>query len=122
MKKNSARIAKMNVQQMEVGLKADGTYQEPYSEVSVSKYGKEPGYIKLKDTGKFHQGVTLKKEKQNEFLLTSKDNSYLSDVGQGKTEYLDFVYDPFGLTDSNLDIVTDVIYEDLYTDIKTHFT
>ncbi len=30
MKKNAARIAKMNVQQMEQGLRADGTYQDPH--------------------------------------------------------------------------------------------
>ena len=120
LKKNSARIAKMNVQQMEVGLKADGTYQEPYAESSVINYGKEPGYIKLKDTGRFHQGVTLKKEKTNEYELTSKA-SYTTDTGENITDFLDEHYDPFGLTDSNMDIVLDITFNDLYTDLKAHF-
>ena len=125
MKKHSARIAKMNVQQMEQGLKEDGTTQEPYSEGSVAYFGYDPGPIRLKSPGssggRFHRGVVLKPEsRKNYFELTSKAN-YMTDTGENITEFLDKHYDPFGLVDRNMDIVTDLVCEDLYNDLKTLF-
>lgn len=69
------------------GLKADDTYQPDYSPVSVAKFGKTPGPIKLYDTGAYYAG--LKFEAAG---LTVR--SYSTDE---KNDYLEGLYHPLGL-------------------------
>lgn len=45
--------------QLRRGTRSDGTELPDYSRVSVDVYGKDPGPIKLKDTGAFYQGIKV---------------------------------------------------------------
>ena len=45
--------------QLRKGLKSDGNEMPDYSAVSVDVYGKEPGPIKLYDTGAFYAGIKV---------------------------------------------------------------
>jgi hypothetical protein len=51
------KIAEWNRQQLQEGEKADGTGLPDYSRTSVEIYGKEPGAIKLFDTGAFYESI-----------------------------------------------------------------
>lgn len=46
--------------QLQRGEKGDGSSLPDYSPVSIAKYGKPPGPIRLFDTGAFYRGMTLK--------------------------------------------------------------
>jgi hypothetical protein len=45
--------------QLSIGIKSDGTELPDYSAASVDIFGKEPGPIKLFDTGDFYRGVKV---------------------------------------------------------------
>ena len=119
LKKHKDAAVKMNIQQMEVGKKADGSSQEGYS-VATEYYNPvrttpvtagEP--IKLLDTGKFHQGMYRgTKIEDNKMIMQSADE---------KNEMLDRDYDPFGLNKANLDTLTTKIFEDLTNDLRAYF-
>ena len=51
------KIAEYNRQQLQEGERADGTGLPDYSSTSVNIYGKEPGPIKLFDTGAFYASI-----------------------------------------------------------------
>lgn len=106
-------ISKANVQQMEIGVKPDGSFQPPYAPASI-EMGKEPGPIKLKDTGAFHEGVFsgTKMKGENDLEIKSKD---------WKSDMLEKHYDPFGLTKENLKKVTAEITEELVKQLKEYF-
>lgn len=46
-------------QQLQQGKRGDGSTLPNYSPVSVAKFGKPPGPIKLFDTGDFYQGIKV---------------------------------------------------------------
>lgn len=116
LKKNERVFAKMNVQQMEVGLRPDGSYQDYYSEVSIEKYGKEPGRIKLKETGEFHESV-LQKTKAKKNVLT-----FTGDTQKEGTD-LEKEFGPlFGLEENNLGKAVVVFRDDLYRGLKQYWT
>jgi hypothetical protein len=73
--------------QLSQGLKADGTYQPDYSPVSVSKYGKPPGPIKLYDIGSYYGGLKIE--------VSGVTIRYLST--DEKNDYLEGLYHPLGL-------------------------
>lgn len=52
-------IEDLNTAQLQKGLRPDGTSLPPYSPVSVAKYGKPAGAIRLFDQGDFYRGITL---------------------------------------------------------------
>lgn len=53
-------IIELNQSQLfDVGIEADGTPTGNYSEVSVTKYGKEPGHITLHDTGETYDSMKV---------------------------------------------------------------
>lgn len=55
----NAQIIDANQYQWNRGLEADGTFMGNYSNVSVTKYGKSPGPIKLKDTGATRESMKV---------------------------------------------------------------
>ena len=115
LKKNETVAAKMNVQQMEIGKKPNGTWQDYYSPATQDwpgRVGDATGRIKLKDTGEFHESVLSKtKAKKNELVL------------QGVDKYdLESDYGPiFGLVQENLKKVTEIVASDLYKGEKQYW-
>jgi hypothetical protein len=73
--------------QLAQGLKADDTFQPDYSPRSVSVYGKEPGPIKLKDTGAYYAGLAID-------VQGDKFSIFSTDI---KNDYLEGKYHPLGL-------------------------
>ena len=53
-------MANLNAEQINTGLKADGTEMPDYSFRSVFQYGKPPGPIRLRDTGNWQAGLYVK--------------------------------------------------------------
>lgn len=56
---NKTLLEDMNIAQLQRGERVDGSIQDDYSPVSVFKYGKPPGPIRLFDTGAFYRGINL---------------------------------------------------------------
>ena len=117
LKDNKDVAAKWNIQQMEVGKKADGSLQPGYA-AATEGYQRETPIsagepIKLKDTGAFHEGVYRGSiVKDNIMELKSADS---------KNEMLDRDYKPFGLTEENLGKLTVLVFKDLVTDLRAYF-
>ncbi len=59
--------------QLAQGLKSDDSEMPDYSFRSVFQYGKEPGPIKLYDTGAFYRGI-LFDVRHDIYILDSSDN------------------------------------------------
>jgi len=66
-------IADLNVEQLNKGIRSDGSMMPDYSPVSVEVYGKPEGPIKLYDTGAFYQGFTV--EVQGDKVVTTSTDS-----------------------------------------------
>lgn len=56
------KMADLNAEQINTGLKADGSTMPDYSFRSVFQYGKPPGPIRLRDTGAWQQGLYARVE------------------------------------------------------------
>jgi hypothetical protein len=55
-----AQIEDKIIAQLQQGLKGDGSHLPNYSPVSVAKFGKPFGPIKLYDRGNYYKGITSK--------------------------------------------------------------
>lgn len=87
-------IAELNRDQLRKGETSSGASLPPYSAVSVNKFGKPPGAIKLYDTGDFYKAI------KPEFAQTSfviDDTDWKKDVLQER--YGD---DILGLSQDNI--------------------
>lgn len=79
------------------GKRADGTTMPPYSYNSVIIYGKDPGPIKLFDTGDFQQNIfievqgnsifTKSRDSKNDMLVREYGDIF-GTYGPFKSEYL----------------------------------
>ncbi len=117
LKKNKEVAAKWNIQQMEVGKKADGSLQPGYSPATEGYARTTPisagEPIKLKDSGDFHEGMYRgTKVEKNVLMLQSSDE---------KNDMLERDYDPLGLTQENLSKLTHIVFEDLVNDLRAYF-
>ena len=65
-------ISELNRDQLREGKTANGLTLPPYSANSVSKFGKQPGPIKLLDTGAFYEGIKPEFAK-TDFTMNGKD-------------------------------------------------
>lgn len=74
-------IAELNREQLEIGMRADGSFLPPYSANSVSKFGKTPGTIKLFDTGAFYAGIKPEFDKSG---FSMEDTDSKTDMLQDK--------------------------------------
>lgn len=87
-------IAELNRDQLRQGQTSNAASLPPYSNVSVNKFGKTAGPIKLYDTGDFYKGI------KPEFAQTSftiEDSDFKTDML--KDRYGD---DILGLTQENI--------------------
>ena len=60
MQESTDTLADLNAEQINTGLKADGSEMPDYSFRSVFQYGKQPGPIRLRDTGAWQAGLYAK--------------------------------------------------------------
>lgn len=65
-------IANEQREQLAKGLKSDDSFMPDYSFRSVFQYGKDPGPIKLYDTGAFYRGILID-VRQDIFIIESAD-------------------------------------------------
>lgn len=93
------KIEALNIEQLQKGQRADGSYLPNYSPVSVLVYGKPAGHIKLYDQGDFYAGITV-----------TIDDEGIELIGRDiKTEMLVTRYGEgiLGLTEESLEILKD---------------
>lgn len=85
------------IDQLDKGLKGDGTFQPNYSPVSIQVYGKPDAPIKLYDTGDFYKGIISKAVIDGVDINStdSKRNMLIRDYGE----------QTLNLTDDNKEIV-----------------
>lgn len=72
LKARQEEISDLNRDQLRIGMRSDGSFLPPYSSNSVNKFGKQPGTIKLFDTGAFYDGIRPE-FKKSEFDITDTD-------------------------------------------------
>lgn len=72
LEESATLIEDMIISQLEQGMDGDGNFLPDYSPVSVFKYGKPPGPIKLYDTGDFYRNVFIEVF-DNAFVTDDKD-------------------------------------------------
>lgn len=101
-------IAEENRDQLRIGMKSDGSFLPNYSSVSITKFGKKPGKIKLRDTGDFYEGIKPDFAKTG-FTLDSTDwkNEKL------KADYGDEILglSDYGLKEISRDAIGQIQYE-----------
>lgn len=56
---SEGQITDLNREQLDIGLMADGNSLPDYSQTSIEKFGKQPGPIRLYDTGDFWKGFYI---------------------------------------------------------------
>jgi hypothetical protein len=98
---NASLIEDLNISQLQQGMRSDGEVLPDYSPVSVMKYGKPPGPIRLFDTGAFYRAIIAKANP----LALEFDNT---DSKRGKLT-LRFGEEIIGLSDDNIVIVQEEI-------------
>ena len=67
----------LQVEQQLQGLKADGNEMPDYSATSVDLFGKEPGPIKLRDTGAFQTAIEVKVDAS---VIVARSNDSKNDM------------------------------------------
>lgn len=108
---NKTFLEDYNVMQLSEGERADGVILPDYSPVSVHKYGKPPGPIKLFDTGAFYRGI----------IAVMNPTGVEMEGRDSKTEKLkaDFGADILGVTENNFErFQQDIMLSELQK--KTH--
>lgn len=71
----SSALANLNVEQMNKGVKSDGNLMPDYSPVSVEKFGKPEGPIKLFDKGDFYRGWKVDVRDEQIFITSTDDKA-----------------------------------------------
>lgn len=66
-------LADLNAEQINSGIRSDGTLMPDYSFRSVFQYGKQPGPIRLRETGAWQAGLYVKVE-GNKVVFGSSDS------------------------------------------------
>ncbi len=100
-------MADLNAEQIDSGLKANGEVMPDYSQASVEFYGKQPGPIRLRDTGAFQAGffVTIKggkvvfdsSDKKRDMLING-DTAFTKEFGRTGLE-VGYGEEVFGLSE-----------------------
>jgi len=119
LKKNQKLYATWNVQQMEAGLRSDGKSQPKYHPNSLKYDRKTPisagDTIKLKNTGDFHRSVVSKTKAKKDLI------EFTGDFVKRTTD-LEKEFEPiFGLTESNLDKMVDITFDDLVKGLRAYW-
>ena len=104
-----AQIVDLNEAQMDKGIDAKGMFIGNYSNTSVTKYGKTPGPITLKDTGETRGSMKVVNGNES-FVITANTDLHGKD--------LTYLFTPsLGLTpESMAEVMPDII-----ADVQTKF-
>lgn len=94
LKARQENISDLNREQLQIGMRSDGSWLPPYSANSVTKFGKPAGRIKLFDTGAFYEGIKPEFDK----------SAFQMDGTDSKTEMLkdDYGDSILGLSDYSI--------------------
>ena len=97
-----AQIIDLNQSQMyDKGIDSKGDTLGDYSQISVTKYGKRPGHIQLKDTGEFYDSMKVATGNDG-FIITG-------DTDKGDVDLANVYPDVLGLTtESKEDILPEI--------------
>lgn len=107
-----AQIIDLNQSQMfDNGIDAKGETLGDYSQVSVTKYGKRPGRIQLKDTGEFYDSMKVNVE-EDKFII-------IGDTDKGDVDLANVYPDVLGLTTESKEEILPEIAQRLSEKIKT---
>lgn len=107
-----AQIIDLNQSQMyDKGIDSKGETLGDYSTISVSKYGKRPGHIQLKDTGEFYDSMKVGVEDSG-IIITG-------DTDKGTVDLAKVYPDALGLTDESINEILPEITSNLAEKIKT---
>lgn len=90
----AGQISELNREQLDSGIKADGSFLPDYSNRSVAEFGKRPGRMTLRDTGDFQDSI------KPDFLQAE----FVLDASDSKTDMLQDAYgdEIIGLTDKSV--------------------
>jgi hypothetical protein len=116
------RIAEWNRSQLKEGETADGVGLPDYSRASVELYGKEPGAIKLFDTGAFYESIEAVIVDDVIAIVSNpiKRNEITGRITNLKERYGNEI---IGLTDENMDAlraqVKEAVVRHIYTLLRT---
>lgn len=106
-----AQIIDLNQSQMfDKGIDAKGETLGDYSQVSVTKYGKRPGHIQLKDTGEFYDSMKVNIE-EDKFII-------IGDTDKGDVDLANVYPDVLGLTTESKEEILPEISQRLSEKIK----
>lgn len=107
-----AQIIDLNQSQMfDKGIDAKGETLGDYSQVSVTKYGKRPGHIQLKDTGEFYDSMKVNVD-DDKFII-------IGDTDKGDVDLANVYPDVLGLTTESKEEILPEIAQRLSEKIKT---
>lgn len=92
-------LADINRDRMLDGVKANGVKMPDYSARSVTEFGKQPGPIRLFDTGDFQQNIKVNRsgnvilteslDPKNDMLVLRYGSEIFGTFGKYKSKYLD---------------------------------
>lgn len=109
---NQGEISDLNREQLQEGITSTGGFLPDYSPASVNMFGKEPGPIKLKDTGDYYEGI----------IPMFSDTSFDLMGTDIKTDMLEKRYsrygNPVGLTDENISDLGQIILPDVQRELR----
>jgi len=108
---NEDEVVDLNTEnQLSKGLRSSGKQMPPYSDASVTFFGKPSGAIRLFDEGDFYRGFYLT-TKKFPFIVSSKDD---------KTDMLvdEYTEDIFGFTPDSRSKIKEIIIDEVQEDFK----
>lgn len=109
---NQGEISDLNRDQLQEGITSTGGFLPDYSQASVQMFGKEPGPIKLKETGDYYEGIIPM------FSDTSFDLMG-TDIKTGMLEKRYGRYgNPVGLTDESISDLGQIILPDVQRELR----
>ena len=102
-------IVELNTQDQlfKKGIDSDGDSLGNYSPVSVQKYGKPRGHIRLKDTGDFYKSFRVR-EKNEDFVIYA-DTIKESDTGELTDLAIEYGIEIIGLTNDSKEVLSQMV-------------
>lgn len=109
---NQGEISDLNREQLQEGITSTGGFLPDYSQASVQMFGKEPGPIKLKETGDYYEGI----------IPMFSDTSFDLMGTDIKTDMLEKRYgrygNPVGLTEGSISDLGQIILPDVQRELR----
>lgn len=92
-------ISDLNAEQINKGIRSDGSMMPDYSPISVRFFGKPEGPIKLYDTGDFYRGFFTRIDRAKKEIFHSSTDKKTTDIIKGTAAgHLGYGKEVFGLS------------------------